>query len=154
MAIDKMDWHWADTEKLYRKTHEIEGDLSDQQQVEIALMASNHIGLFLQWVFEMGFAGEDTNAEDVEKVRQGEMLGVFYFLQHCDGKLWYEDISEDLHPFVQSYYEESDDYLRDYCISCIDDDTAPLYGVISGQESYEKLKEKIDAAYKSFLEKE
>ena len=153
MAIDNMSWHWDDTEKLYRKTHEIEGDLSDQQQVEIALMASNHIGLFLQWVFEKGFEGEDTHAEDVERVRTGELLGVFYFLQHCDGKLWHSDISEELHPFVQSYYEETDDYLKDYCNACLSDD-APLYGVISGRESYERLKEKMDAAYSRFLEKE
>lgn len=28
MAIDKADWHWDDTEKLYRKTNNVEGKMS------------------------------------------------------------------------------------------------------------------------------
>lgn len=46
MAIDKADWHWDDTEKLYRKTNNVEGKLTEEQQEEIWLLASNHIGLF------------------------------------------------------------------------------------------------------------
>lgn len=48
MAIDKADWHWDDTEKLYRKTNNVEGKLTEEQQEEIWLLASNHIGLFLR----------------------------------------------------------------------------------------------------------
>lgn len=37
MAIDKADWHWDDTEKLYRKTNNVEGKLTEEQQEEIWL---------------------------------------------------------------------------------------------------------------------
>lgn len=46
MSIDKADWHWDDAEKLYRKTNNVEGKLTEEQQEEIWLLASNHIGLF------------------------------------------------------------------------------------------------------------
>lgn len=35
MAIDKADWHWDDTEKLYRKTNNVKGELTEEQQEEI-----------------------------------------------------------------------------------------------------------------------
>ena len=35
---------------------------------------------------------------------------------------------------------------------CLDDDDKPCYGVITGEQDYARLKEKIDAAYESFLE--
>ena len=54
MAIDKADWHWDDTEKLYRKTNNVEGKLTEEQQEEIWLLASNHIGLFLRWLIDRG----------------------------------------------------------------------------------------------------
>lgn len=32
MAIDKADWHWDDTEKLYRKTNNVEGKLTEERR--------------------------------------------------------------------------------------------------------------------------
>ena len=55
MSIDKADWHWDDTEKLYRKTNNVKGELTEEQQEEIWLLASNHIGLFLRWLIDRGF---------------------------------------------------------------------------------------------------
>lgn len=52
MSIDKADWHWDDAEKLYRKTNNVEGKLTEEQQEEIWLLASNHIGLFLRWLID------------------------------------------------------------------------------------------------------
>lgn len=35
MSIDRADWHWEDTEKLYRQKHHITGDLTDEMENEI-----------------------------------------------------------------------------------------------------------------------
>ena len=69
MAIDKADWHWDSAEKTYRKKHNITGELTEEQIEKIWLYASNHIGLFIKWVINNNFQGEDADAEDCQKVR-------------------------------------------------------------------------------------
>lgn len=151
MAIDRADWHWDSTEKLYRKTHNIIGELTEKQEDEIWLLAANHIGLFLRWIIECGMEGVDADEEDCEKVRNGQMSGTEYLLRNCDGKLWDEDIREDILPFIEFYYN-SNAYYRDYGDCCTNDDDKPIFGIISSEDDYLHLKRKIDEAYKNFLE--
>lgn len=150
MAIDRADWHWDSAEKLYRETHNITGELTEEQEDEIWLLAGNHIGLFLRWIIDRGFQGEDADPESCEKVRSGLMSGTEYLMQWCDGKLWDEDIREDILPFVKDHYEEGDRFFKDYCDCCGID--LPVYGFISGDEDYARLKERIDEAYAKFTE--
>ncbi len=150
MTIDRVDWHWKSTEELYRKTHDISGELTDEQQNEIWLMAGNHIGLFLRWIIDNNLQGEDFDEADCEKVRSGLMTGTECLLKSCDGKFWGDDVSEAALPFVKSYYNESTVYLTDYCNCCTDDEDKPLYGVISDEGDYLKLKGVIDKAYNEF----
>ena len=78
MSIDKADWHWDDAEKLYRKTNNVEGKLTEEQQEEIWLLASNHIGLFLRWLIDRGFNEliDESDEESCVQVREGKMSGV------------------------------------------------------------------------------
>lgn len=75
MAIDRADWHWDSAEELYRKNRNITGDLTDEQEEIIWLFAGNHIGLFLRWIIEHGFEGEDVDEDECGKVRSGQMSG-------------------------------------------------------------------------------
>lgn len=156
MAIDRVDWHLDSTEKLYRETHGVKDMLSEKQCNEIGLLAANHIGLFLQWVIDRGFEGEESDPEGCEKVRKGEMTGAQYLLAYCDGKLWDVDIRKNILPFVESYYEDNGNhdvgnYLGDYVDCCCSDtENKPVYGVISGSEDYAKLKTRIDQAFDRF----
>lgn len=113
MAIDRADWHWDSAEELYRKNRNITGDLTDEQEEIIWLFAGNHIGLFLRWIIEHGFEGEDVDEDECGKVRSGQMSGTEYLLKNCDGKFWDEDIREDILPFVEFYYN-GDNYFNDY----------------------------------------
>jgi hypothetical protein len=61
MAIDRADWHWDSAEEGYREAHGITGDLTQDQINQIWLLAANHIGLFLQWIIDRGFEGEDAD---------------------------------------------------------------------------------------------
>ena len=148
MAIDRADWHWDSAEEFFRKNCNITGELTDEQEENIWLFAGNHIGLFLRWIIEHGFEGEDVDEEECGKVRSGQMSGTEYLLKNCDGKLWDEDIREDILPFVEFYYN-GDNYFNDYGSCCIADDK-PCYGVISGEEDYQRLRSKIDIAYEQF----
>lgn len=89
------------------------------------------------------------NAEECAMVRNGQLTGTEFFMRYCDGKLWDGDIREDILPFVNEYFNGA--YLDDYCDCCIDETEKPIYEVISGKADYEKLREKIDAAYRAFL---
>lgn len=151
MAIDRADWHWDSTEELYRKTNSITGELTEAQEDEIVALAANHIGLFLRWIIENKMEGSEADEEDCEKVRNGQISGTEYLLSDCDGKLWDIDIREDILPFVEDYYN-GDGYFEDYADCCTNDNDKPLYGVISSEDDYLLLKEKISEAYKNFTE--
>jgi hypothetical protein len=120
MAIDRADWHWDTAEKEFRETNGITGGLTQEQIKQIWLLASDHIGLFVQWIIDRGFEGEDADPEDCEKVRFRQMTGSEYLMINCDGKLCESDIREDVLPFVMSYYyDESGEYLAHYTGSVI-----------------------------------
>ena len=151
MAIDRADWHWATAEEEFRKTNGISGDLTQDQINTVWLHAANHIGLFLQWIIDRGFEGEDAEASDCERVRTRQMSGAEYFMINCDGKLWESDIREDILPFVKAYYLDDDgDYLAHYTECCLDFEDLPCYGVVSGEEAYSRLRDKIDNAFDAF----
>ena len=150
MAIDRADWHWDSAEKLYRETHGITGELTDEQENEIWLLAGDHIGMFLRWIIENGFEGEEADPDHCEDVRRGRMTGAEFLMWDCDGKLWDEDIREDILPFAKAYYEKA--FLHDYGECCGGD--TPCYGFISGEEDYARLRERIDAAFEAYYEED
>ena len=133
MAIDKADWHWDDTEKLYRKTNNVEGKLTEEQQEEIWLLASNHIGLFLRWLIDRGF---------------NELIDE-YIMYILDGVLCDDVIKPDVYDFVEKYYDEQ--YFKDYGETCpVKDLSVPCYGFISGDDDYNALRPLIDEAYEEY----
>lgn len=149
MAIDRADWHWESAEELFRKQHNITGALTEEQVNLIWFLAANHIGLFVRWIIERGMEGEGADKEACDKVRNGQMSGTAYLLNNCDGKLWEEDIRTDILPFIEFYYS-SNDYYNDYGECCLDDDK-PCFGVISDENDYLRLSQKIDEAYERFI---
>ena len=152
MYIDKADWHWESTKKLYKEIHNIEGELSTKQVEEIWLLASNHIGLFLRWIIDNHLEGEDADEEICQKVRNGDITGAEYLMNELDGKFLEEDVNEEVLPFVKEYYDKM--YFEDYGDTCpvgIQEEV-PCYGFISGDDDYNELKNKIDLAYKKFLQ--
>lgn len=153
MAIDRADWHWDSTEKLYREQHGITGELTEAQQDDIWLLAANHIGMFLKWIIDNGFEGEEADEEACDMVREGRMTGTEYLMKYCDSKLWDEDIRTDILPFVKKYYDSANEhgYFDDYGDCCLWDDEHPCYGVISGKAEYERLRQRIDAAYEYYI---
>ena len=155
MKLDSADWHWDSAEELYRETNGIAGQLTQEQVNQIWLLAANHIGLFLQWIIDRGFEGEDADPQDCERVRARQITGTEYLMSNCDGKLWDTDVREDVLPFAMAYYyDEAGEYLNHYADCCLYDDDRPAYGVITDEADYACLKKKIDAAYQRFSEQD
>ena len=102
MAVDKADWHWDDTEKLYRKTNNVKGELTEEQQEEIWLLASNHIGLFLRWLIDRGFNEliDESDEESCVQVREGKMSGAEYLMHILDGAFCENDIKPNVRDFA------------------------------------------------------
>lgn len=149
MAIDRYDWHYDSAEKAFCERNNITGELTEEQQEKICLYAADHIGLFLRWVIESGFEGEESDPEGCERVRNGEITGAEYLMEYCDGKFWDCDICKELKPFVSEYYE-SDDRSRPYryfddLVFAIGEEN--IYRIISGDNEYNALKPLIDRAY-------
>lgn len=152
MTLDKAEWHWDSTEELYREKNKVKGTLSQKQADEIWLRAANHIGLFVRWVIDNHYEGEEAIPEECEKVRAGKMTGAEYLMCNLDGTLWDSDINDKARAFAVEYYEKQ--FFKDYGDTCpCSDKDAPCYSFISGDDDYNAIKEKIDKAYKEFSSK-
>lgn len=156
MTIDRYDWHYESAEKAYRERRNILGELTEEQSDEICLYAADHIGLFLRWIIENGFEGEESDHESCERVRKGEITGTQYLMEYCDGKFWDCDICDEIKPFVEEYYipDNINSPYRyfDDLVKAIGDDN--VYQIISGDKEYNALKPLIDRAYKEISKKQ
>lgn len=147
MAIDRYDWHYDSAEKAYRERNNITGELTEEQENKVCLYAADHIGLFLKWIIENDFEGVESDPNGCELVRKGEINGAQYLMEYCDGKFWDVDVSDEIRPFVEQYYESDKNLyfkdlesLRDY----------KIYQTISGCTEYNTIKPLIDKAYATF----
>lgn len=147
MAIDRYDWHYDSAEKAYRERNNISGELTDEQSEEVCLYAADHIGLFLKWIIESGFEGEESDPEGCELVRKGEINGAQYLMEYCDGKFWDVDVSDEIRPFVAWYYESDENLYFNDLESVINGD---FYETISGDTEFNAVKPLIDKAYSKF----
>lgn len=150
MSIDRYDWHYDSAAKAYRERNNITGELTDERSDEVCLYASDHIGLFLRWIIENGFEGEESDPEGCERVRKGEITGAQYLMEYCDGKFWDSDICNEIKPFVAEYYE-SDKSLYFNDLGTLPD--YKIYETISDSKEYNAIKPYIDKAYKEFTNK-
>ncbi|MDE7399147.1 MAG: hypothetical protein K2N06_06410 [Oscillospiraceae bacterium] len=147
MSIDRYDWHYDSAEKAYRERNNINGELTEEQAEEVCLYASDHIGLFLKWIIESGFEGEESDPEGCELVRKGEINGAQYLMNYCDGKFWDVDVSDEIRPFVAWYYESDENlYFNDFESVM----TGDFYETISGDTEFNAVKPLIDKAYAKF----
>ncbi len=79
MAIDRGDSHYDDAGSWER--------------------ACRHIGLFLWWAAERGLASED---HELASLRANATQHV---IDHCDTKLWDEDLTDEGNAFATSEYD-------------------------------------------------
>jgi hypothetical protein len=101
MKYDDASWHYG-------------GQFPEGQPDE---HGGTHIGLFLRWCFEKGWAGKlhtDEEPDAVTEVRRGEMSGTDFLFKYCDGKFTDEDLNDLGNDFAAQYYGDDGLYLDDY----------------------------------------
>ncbi|MFD1388604.1 hypothetical protein ACFQ4Z_17665 [Oceanobacillus oncorhynchi subsp. oncorhynchi] len=76
------------------------------------------------------------------------MSGIEFFIKHCDGKFTDEDVSKEIFPFVNAYYERY--YLTDYGLRVVDDLKEVPFGFIGTWENYHDFEYTIDYAYQDY----
>lgn len=113
-----------------------------------------HIGMFLAWIIERGFVGEEHEAEaaqELARVRARKMTGTAFLFAVCDEKLTDEDLSAEGNRFARAYFEDeyTDDYLRTFKVS----DDGSVYTVADTWGNYERIRKVIDRAYEAFSKK-
>lgn len=154
MAIDRYDWHYDSALEAYLERNNIMGELdkivdelTEEQENEVCLYAADHIGLFLKWIIESEFEGVESDPKGCELVRKGEINGAQYLMKYCDGKFWDVDVSDEIRPFVEWYYE-SDEHLYFNDLELLPD--YKFYETISGDKEFNAIKPLIDKAYTKF----
>lgn len=120
ICFDKIDYHYEAALKNYCRMYKKgENDLTDEDYLKIKYYAGNHIGFMMAWIIKHNFEGGiHKDEEEVNAVRNEEMSGVEFLINCCDGKFWSEDVSEEILPFVKSYY---DSYISEYSSWVIND---------------------------------
>ena len=94
MTFDRLDWH-AGSEWFPKDMPEENG--------------ANHIGYFMEYLYKHDFIpnSEDNAIEEYEKVKNGEVSGLTFLLENCDGKFWDVDTNEEgvkFTSYIYSYY--------------------------------------------------
>lgn len=151
-CFDKAEYYFEDALKNYCYMFDKnESDLTDKDHNEIMRYAGNHIGFFITWVIRRGHIG-DMHKEDpveaaaVEKVKNGEMLGIDFLMEYCDGRLYPEDMSDEMVSFAARFYERYFGYYSDFVVRKLDD--LPLE-FIGSWEDYLAFEPTLDRLYKN-----
>ena len=136
MAVyDKAKWHF-------------EGDFPKSLPIEQAYV---HIGFYLGWAIERGFAGSllvEDFAEELAQFRARKITGP-RFLQITDGVLDDQMLSEEGDHFTAAYYEDSDDgYFFDY--PAMFPEAQSIYHVEDTFENFTKIKKMLDMRYEAW----
>lgn len=88
MSIDRADFHLHDAKTLEK--------------------AARHCALFLWWAAERELCSPD---HEPARIRPA---ATSYFLEHCDGKLWDDDLNDEGVEFAEAHYDDYLEHLGEY----------------------------------------
>lgn len=151
-SYDRMDnYYEAAYDNFLFLYHKKSEEITEENKRQIQRMAANHIGFFMTWIIQHHFEGEihADEQEVLEKVRKEEMLGVDFFLDYCDGKLWIDDFSNEILPFVGTYYEQ---YIHEYNVWVVNELCDLPLEFVGTWEDYHQFEYIIDEAYADYKE--
>ncbi|MDE6591886.1 MAG: hypothetical protein K2K57_02330 [Oscillospiraceae bacterium] len=151
-CFDKAEYYFEDAMKCYCELYgKNEADLTDTDREEIMKYAGNHIGFFIAWVIRRDRLGSMHRSNPdamaaAEKVKKGEMLGIDFLMEYCDGRLYPEDMSDETVSFAARFYERYFRHYSDFVIRKLND--LPLE-FIGSWEDYLAFEPTLDRLYKN-----
>ena len=110
-----------------------------------------HIALFVKWCLQKGWASdflkEGPNTEEaIEAVVAGTMSATDFFFDHCDGKFFEEELTEEGNQFVRANY---DAYTADYVH--LSPDGYDMFEHGEEEYDYDALARVLEERYQEFL---
>ena len=166
----KAKWTWDDAAKEYCEIHNTTlEELTEQENDIIYDYACGYIAYLLAWMIKHDFCSEEFwqehSAVEIEKIKQEQASPVAFVSAEMDCVVGREDFTEDIVPFLDSYYEGAmlgelrDKRPRTERTICYDND---YYAVIRNPEHYfycinfswdiyHRLEERLDQRYRYYL---
>lgn len=122
--IDRSDYFFDHALVFYCEENNIHSEkLSQSDMQEISKRAAFHLSIFVAWLAKHDFLNPQSdgfNLEDAQKLKNEKITGTDYLFKHLDEKLYSNDVSDILLPFISDFYE---DYM-DFCYTVLVDDVA------------------------------
>lgn len=149
-SFDRMEYYFDEAHQRHITLKDIDVEaLTEEQELEIVRRAGTHIGFFLTWIIKHHLEGKYLMDEEeaLEAVRREEMLGVDFLMEYCDGKFVSHDVSEEIFPFVDSYYDKYFTIYAQWVINELHD--LPLE-FVGSWEDYHQFEHILDEAYASY----
>lgn len=149
-SFDHADYYFEDAMDSYCELYDkSESELTDSDRDEIMRYAGNHIGFYITWVIRKGELGsmhtdDPRAAAAAERVKKGELPGVDFLMQFCDGRLNPEDMSGPMAEFTAEIY---DDYFKLYSEFVIDEINDLPLEFIGSWEDYLAFEPVLDRLY-------
>lgn len=152
-SFDRMEAHFDEAHQRHisLKDKDVE-TLTEEEEMELVRRAGTHIGFFITWIIKHHFEGEymQDAQEALEAVRREEMLGVDFLMEYGDGKFVSHDVSKEIFPFVDFYYDK---YLSIFTQWVINDLHNRPLEFVGSWEDYHKFEHILDEAYDSYCKK-
>lgn len=122
--IDRSDYFFDHALVFYCEENNIHSEkLSQSDMQEISKRAAFHLSIFVAWLAKHDFLNPQSdgfNLEDAQKLKNEKITGTDYLFKHLDEKLYSNDVSDILLPFISDFYE---DYM-DFCYTVLVDGVA------------------------------
>lgn len=160
----KSKWAWDDAAKEYLKLTGKENldNLEEEDNDKIYEYASMPAAYFLMWLVDNEFMAhdfyQDVKEEEINKLKKREISPVEFFVYNMDCSLVRNEISENILPFIDNYFEvdQKRNYINfsnlnmsDY-YECIKNNKGFIFCVDFSWSIYAKIADKINNAYDSF----
>ena len=108
--IDRSDYFFDHALVFYCEENNIHSEkLSQSDMQEISKRAAFHLSIFVAWLAKHDFLNPQSdgfNLEDAQKLKNEKITGTDYLFKHLDEKLYSNDVSDILLPFISDFYED------------------------------------------------
>ena len=108
------EWNWDVAEANYRVQYNKSGTLTDQDIAVIWKYCAAEISYILAWIIDRNFMNPDSVTEaDIMAVRRRE-ISPDEIMESIDMKLIEDDVSEEIWPFLEYYFDEESERVDDF----------------------------------------
>lgn len=147
---DKAEWQIDNVTDEYCAVYQKDTtDLTAKDEEKISMYAAIHIAYFITWIIRHDFISEEHLEEDLDlinKIKNGETNGLAFLENVTDYTICRDDFSEDILPFLDSYYNAS--YYYDFFLLF-----GESYLIDFTEEKYQALDKIITKKYQEFNNK-